>query len=63
VVGTREEGYLVLLWCAGGEVWYFEIQFVGWYKEEIKKLVDCCVIPHNMTMELRRNGYVFMEEM
>ena len=33
----------------------------GWYIEDIKTLVDCCVIIHNMTIEYRRKFFVFTD--
>ena len=31
----------------------------GWCIADIKTLVDCCAIIHNMTIEYRRNNFVF----
>ena len=34
----------------------------GWYTTEIKELIDCCVILHNMTQEVRMHQYSFTEK-
>ena len=34
----------------------------GWYAEEIKELVSCCVILHNMTQEVRSDNYNFTDK-
>jgi hypothetical protein len=31
----------------------------GWYIEDIRTMVNCCIILHNMTIESRRNTFVF----
>ena len=34
----------------------------GWYASNIKQLVDCCVIIHNMTQEVRMTDYTFKDQ-
>ena len=38
-------------------------QLRGWYMEDIKTLIYCCVVLHNMTQEVRRDNYKFNDEM
>lgn len=35
----------------------------GWHMDELRMLVNCCVILHNMTQEVRRDQYTFSDEM
>ena len=35
----------------------------GWYINDIKVMVDCCIIIHNMMMEARRDGYCLADLM
>ena len=37
-------------------------QLRGWYMEDIKTLIYCCVVLHNMTQEVRRDNYKFNDE-
>ena len=34
----------------------------GWYVEDLKQMFYCCVILHNMTIEVRREEYIFSDE-
>ena len=34
----------------------------GWYAREIKEVVDCCMILHNMMQEVRIKNYTFQEK-
>ena len=35
----------------------------GWYSSDIKQVVDCCVIIHNMTQEVQMTDYTFKDQM
>ena len=35
----------------------------GWYVEEVKAIVDCCIILNNTTMELWKYIFQFRDEM
>ena len=35
----------------------------GWYINDIKVVIDCCIVIHNMTAEARRDGYFLTDLM
>ena len=38
-----------------------ERQFKGWYVEDLRILINCCIIMHNMMTEVRRDKFSFLD--
>ena len=52
----------MFLWSFGKTVQNLKHQLRGWYMEDIKALIHCCVALHNMTQEVRRDNYNFSDD-